>query len=57
MVSYKGGVRCLLTQFFFQPISTFKWNGYGYEDTAFSINDDGVMQFRGKLQHDCILLC
>jgi alkyldihydroxyacetonephosphate synthase len=30
-----------------RPISTFKWNGYGYEDTSFSINDDGVVTFRG----------
>lgn len=30
-----------------RPISTFKWNGYGYEDTAFSVNDDGVVVFRG----------
>lgn len=30
-----------------RSISTFKWNGYGYEDSAFSINDDGVVMFRG----------
>lgn len=30
-----------------RSVSTFKWNGYGYEDSSFSVNDDGVVQFRG----------